>query len=430
MRSVTGNSYVDIRVARQRGRRRPTLRPVRVAICFRSCMHYRVPVFRRLAREPDLAVKVFYGHDVPGTQLSSAKHIDGFDHQRLHTVISRVALGGRRGVLVLFPGLLWALRRFRPDVIVTSGGANVINNLFIYIYSWLHGVPVVWWTLGRIAGRSYPRWFSPYRALVKRMERSAVALLGYSSVALRYFQESGYGRSKAFVATNTVDTDAILTTRRFAIERSRTVRTNHGLGARRIVLYVGSLSPGKGVDRLIRAYGTIVDAVGDSRLLIVGDGPDRARLESLAADCVADGHVEFAGEVISGVDAYFEVGDLFVMPGLGGLAISEALAHGLPVICTVGDGCEVDLVKDGVTGYRMSAPHDDDESVVQFLAARMKGLLTDDQARSEMSRSVRQLISGEYSFDAYVQSVVSAIAYAHGKKGRGFRAALVRGAAS
>ena len=78
----------------------------------------------------------------------------------------------------------------------------------------------------------------------------------------------------------------------------------------------------------------------------------------------------------------------------------------------------------------MSAPHDDDESVVQFLAARMKGLLTDDQARSEMSRSARQLISGEYSFDAYVQSVVSAIAYAHGKKGRGFRAALVRGAAS
>ena len=205
-------------------------------------MHYRVPVFRRLAREPDLAVKVFYGHDV---QWHSAQQRQ--THRRVRP--PEAAYGDK-------PRSLGRAARCIGSVSRSLVGSSslparcrrrvgqIINNLFIYIYSWLR-VPVVWWTLGRIAGRSYPRWFSPYRALVKRMERSAVALLGYSSVALRYFQESGYGRSKAFVATNTVDTDAILTTRRFAIERSRTVRTNHGLGSANRALRRISL-PGEG----------------------------------------------------------------------------------------------------------------------------------------------------------------------------------------
>ena len=391
-------------------------------------MHYRVPVFRRLARERELKIRVFYGSDVPGTQLTSAADVHGFGHQRLYTMISRVAIAGRRGVLVLFPGLLWALRRYRPDVIVTSGGANVINNVLIYIYSWLYNVPVVWWTLGHIPGRTYSRWFSPYRALVARMEKSAVALLGYSSVALRYFAERGYRTSKAFVATNTVDTDAIMASSRAARARSSTVREHHGIGARRVVLYVGSLSRGKRVDRLIRAFGRIVPAVGDSLLLIVGDGPERRSLETLAGECIADGMFEFAGEVMTGVDAYFEAADVFVMPGLGGLAISEALAHGLPVICARGDGCEVDLVRNGVTGYRLSS--DLDEHVIGFLAARMRDVLVDDEARAQMSEFARRLISTDYSFDKYVRSVVSSIMYAHRMKGRGVRGAVVRALAA
>ena len=391
-------------------------------------MHYRVPVFRRLAQERELDIRVFYGSDVPGTQLTSAADIHGFGHQQMYTMISRVAIAGRRGVLVLFPGLLWALRRYRPDVIVTSGGANVVNNLLIYTYSWLYNVPVVWWTLGHIPGRAYSRWFSPFRTLVARMEKSAMALLGYSSVALRYFEERGYRTSKAFVATNTVDTDAIVATIRTAMTRSSAVRKHHGIGARKVVLYVGSLSRGKRVDRLIRAFGAIVPAVGDSLLLIVGDGPERRSLETLAADCMADGMCEFAGEVIGGVDAYFEAADVFVMPGLGGLAVSEALAHGLPVICARGDGCEVDLVRNGVTGYRLGSDHDED--VIVFLAARMRDVLVDDEARAQMSESARRLIATEYSFDSYVRSVVSSIMYARQMRGRGVRGALVRARAA
>ena len=47
------------------------------------------------------------------------------------------------------------------------------------------------------------------------------------------------------------------------------------------------------------------------------------------------------------LEPYFAEADLFVLPGTGGLAVQEAMAHGLPVIVAKGDGTQDDLVRDG-----------------------------------------------------------------------------------
>ena len=61
--------------------------------------------------------------------------------------------------------------------------------------------------------------------------------------------------------------------------------------------------------------------------------------------------ITLTGKVIDGVSAYFLLGDIFVLPHFGGLSISEAMAHGLPVIATVADGCELDLIEPGGNGF-------------------------------------------------------------------------------
>ena len=57
------------------------------------------------------------------------------------------------------------------------------------------------------------------------------------------------------------------------------------------------------------------------------------------------------GEIIEGVDAYFALGDVFVMPGIGGLALNQAMALGKPVVATVSDGTHEDLVVSGENGF-------------------------------------------------------------------------------
>jgi glycosyltransferase involved in cell wall biosynthesis len=77
---------------------------------------------------------------------------------------------------------------------------------------------------------------------------------------------------------------------------------------------------------------------------IVGDGPAKTSLEKLAKEIGAP--VDFLGRREG--DELAEISrssDLFVLPGLGGLAIQEAMAHGLPVIVTEADGTEQDLVR-------------------------------------------------------------------------------------
>lgn len=389
----------------------------RVAVCFRCCMHYRVPVFRRLNARPTLAIQVLHGRSLPGTKMVNAEFVDGFARQELHTWVCWIRSSKRRQPLVFFPGLFWALMRYKPHVLITSGGGNLLNNLVIFSYAWLFGTPVIWWTLGRLPGRTHRGFGRLYRLLVERMERSSGALLGYSSLAVDYFRNRGYLRSRSFRAVNCVDTDAILSAHEQR-ERGRALAESRE-GLRLTILYVGALERGKRVDRLVDAFSRLIKDGMHLRLLIVGDGPDRQRLEDLVEDRALSNSVTLAGRVIDGVEKYFQASDVFVMPGLGGLVVSEAMAHGLPVICVQGDGCEVDLVRDGHTGYRVVGATE--AEITDRMTEKIRSVISDDGLRRAMSAAALEMIRNEHNIGTLVSSVETAIEYARRGQGRGLR---------
>jgi glycosyltransferase involved in cell wall biosynthesis len=103
-------------------------------------------------------------------------------------------------------------------------------------------------------------------------------------------------------------------------------------------LVVARLSREKGIDHLLTAAGELARSRRDFRLDIVGDGPERMRLEALARSTLPGGIVAFHGErTREEVSSTMSRSDVFVLPSIVetfGVAVVEAIAAGLPVLTT------------------------------------------------------------------------------------------------
>ena len=166
----------------------------------------------------------------------------------------------------------------------------------------------------------------------------------------------------------------------------------------RIVLAVGRLVYYKGFEYLIRAMRSV-----NARVVIVGDGPLRERLGSLASEYGVTDRVVFAGQK-NGKDLvpYFHAADVFALPSVArreafGIVQIEAMACGKPVINTSLDSGVPSVSLDGITG--LTVPPADSES----LAAAINRLLSDDELRSRLGEAGRARVAGEFTVETMVR---------------------------
>ena len=120
----------------------------------------------------------------------------------------------------------------------------------------------------------------------------------------------------------------------------------------RIIGSIGRLHKVKGHDYLIRAFAALNKDYPESRLLLVGDGPERQNLENLALQLRIDSKVIFAG-FWQTTREILDTMDIFVLPSLSESfpnALLEAMAAGLPCIATSVGGV-MEAVEDGVNGF-------------------------------------------------------------------------------
>lgn len=164
------------------------------------------------------------------------------------------------------------------------------------------------------------------------------------------------------------------------------------------ILFVGSLQARKGVDVLLRALARSPD-LGDWTCNIVGDGPDRRKLEQLTGQLGLAGKVEFRGGLpYEAVVQACRRAHVLVVPsvfGPGGRAegiptvIMEALAHCRPVIASELTGIP-ELVRDGETGY-LFPPGDS-----AALARALKRVRDDPETATALAERGRELVIAEF----------------------------------
>jgi phosphatidyl-myo-inositol dimannoside synthase len=184
------------------------------------------------------------------------------------------------------------------------------------------------------------------------------------------------------------------------------LRRRYGLGDAPVVSCVSRLVARKGQDQLVRVLSRVRARVPGTRLLLVGDGPDAARLRRLAAEHGVAEHVVFSGAVPAAeLPAHHAVGDAFALPcrtrgggldveGLG-IVLLEAAASGLPVVAGDSGGAP-ETVREDVTGHVV------DGRDAGALADALVGLLADPERARRMGAAGREWMLRDWALPTLV----------------------------
>jgi glycosyltransferase involved in cell wall biosynthesis len=167
-----------------------------------------------------------------------------------------------------------------------------------------------------------------------------------------------------------------------------------------LVGWIGRMTGVKRTDDVLRAFRLLRDRGVDACLCMVGDGPDRERVEQLASelgvmhDCLFTGYQEEIGP-------FFGAFDVFVLPsGNEGTPVTaiEALATGCPVVATRVGGLP-DVVRDGEDGFLV------EPGAVEELAERLVRLAADPGLRRTLGTAGRERVLARYGVERLVDDV-------------------------
>jgi glycosyltransferase involved in cell wall biosynthesis len=162
------------------------------------------------------------------------------------------------------------------------------------------------------------------------------------------------------------------------------------------VLTVARLEERKGVETLLRAAARLRDRELDVELTVVGDGPDRERLDRIAAELRLDNAVMMTGAVAEEeVTGYYARADVFCLPSSAEgvpIVLMEAMASRLPVVATAIAGVR-ELVADGESG--LVVPPGDDEA----LAEALRRLAEDPALAARLGLNGREAVAREFSLE-------------------------------
>lgn len=389
---------------------------MKVVGLFSVLQSWRVGYFSRLNESYPLTLSIIHGNDVPGTKRINTKAEVPFVRIALPHYHLMTGASGHRAPLVFFKGLWRTLNHQKPDVLLLEGASNIANALVAIAWSFVNKTPVVWWTLGELPDRKYSFLGKLFRLFVAAIERRCDVLMFYSNQALAYADRIRFPREKCVVAVNVIDTEKAIAEAEYLIPNRKELIVEIMGKITPLIVYVGSLATGKGLEVLPDLFSRVRAAVPEARLLVVGDGAYRSVLTESFRTMGYDDAVIFVGEKTTDVGKYLVCGDVFLMPGLGGLAISHSMSYGVPVVCSSGDGVETDLVVNGVTGF-LCTTENDSGSPKDCMVQACISILQSTELRERLSRNSIQMVAESFTGAKMVENMYRALMLAFKSRG-------------
>lgn len=230
--------------------------------------------------------------------------------------------------------------------------------------------------------------------IASRVFSTAAAVVAVSKEIRDYVCAMGGAPERVHVLPNGVDP------RRF---RAKPVHARSDAGFS--VGFVGSLKPWHDLTTLAAAYAILLESRPDARLIIVGDGPERSRVEDLLQTANAADNVVFSGAIAPDeVPGWMQRMDVGTAPYardaaryFSPLKVLEYMASGLPVVGS-STGQIPELVEDGISGIL----HDAEDA--RGLAESLDLLAGSPELRNRMGRAGRRAVEERHSWDNVVDT--------------------------
>lgn len=246
------------------------------------------------------------------------------------------------------------------------------------------------------------------KVLLKRLEikkqilNLADAHVNYVEEAVEIFGSYGVPKEKIFITYNSPDTDIL-----FAIRRKIEAESPILPPAQHRILHLSRLIPWKRVDMLIEAVKNLKTDFPDTELLIIGSGPEENNLKEQSKKLGVEESVKFLGGIYDQevLGKYIMSSNIYVLAGMGGLSINDAMSFGLPVICSVCDGTEKKLVYNGLNGLYFK------EGDVLDLTEKIKTLFKNPDLMKKMGEDSTKIIKEKINIQTVITGYLKAFNY-------------------
>lgn len=377
----------------------------KLAVITTHPIQYYAPVFRRLAKNAKIQVKVFYTWEKGaenfdkgfGKQVTwDIPLLEGYEHEFVSNNGSyRKDFRG-----VINPKLISAITQFNPDAVLVYGW-NYRSHLRAMRY--FKGKKAVLFRgdstllkeqpgLRKILRRRFLNWVYSYvdfALYVGTNNKEYFRVHGVKENELRFVPHSiDNGRFSENEATQQAAANKLLQSLNITDNAVR-------------VLYVGKLQHTKNVELLADVFTN--PAFNDMRLIFVGDGDQKEMLLEKAKGCDNIHFLPFQNQ--SMMPAVYRMGDLFCLPSRGetwGLSVNEAMACGCAILVSDQVGSAVDLVQNEKNGFifqsgNAASLHDcllklKDRNLLQAMGQRSKEIIND-WSIEKQAEAIEKIIS-------------------------------------
>jgi glycosyltransferase involved in cell wall biosynthesis len=302
------------------------------------------------------------------------------------------------------------IKQHQPDCIINR---YAIYDISALLAKFLFNVPYIAEVNGSVIfernllGKFY---FKPIANYMERLIfRKADTVTLVSQELLKYFEKNHYDTTNTIVTPNGVDIEKFnpdTSIEPFGKDIKEIVRWKDKI----VIGFLGSLKPWHGVERLINILPEMLNANPNIRLLIIGDGKERTRIESKLKEYNLEDHVYITGflghedipKALNMVDVctapYNDIDHFHFSP----LKIFEYMAMGKPVVAPALGQCK-ELIIDDFNGILL------DQNTNENLKQALLKIIEDEEYRVTLGHNAREYIAQNYTWKVNAQKIENAV---------------------
>ena len=367
---------------------------IRIAIIINVVASYREGFYDRLMSRKDMSITIYCQENIPGLNIKTI-------HNKYSNNVYLLKCVSAKRERLSWQFIPWKKVLSEYDVVFIEGNPRNISHVLFASYLLLKKKNVVLWTMAHSFRANMLT--ENIRLLWSRIFKY---IFVYSDAEVKYLRNKGFIKNIIIGMNNGLDQCIIDSTINMWPEtKINEWKIQHNISNRTLLLSCARLEYKNKYHQFIKALPAIVTNIPNILWCIIGNGPEKEKLEYLVKKYKLSEYVKFVGEIYNEYELapWFLTSELFIHPAAIGLSIMHAFGYGLPVV-THGNSerqnPEYAAFEAGLTGLNFM------EDNVTDLSDTVIKLLDDNIVRIRMKKYVQYIARNKYNVDVMVERFV------------------------